>query len=206
MSGWLSDNLANRYKNTCFYDRNLTGTSLEISGNILLRGELITSVAMPVGSIIMWNGTYNDDGTIPDYENWQICDGSNNTPDLRGRFILGSTNNTSLDVTGEGQVSYSEGDTGGSQSVTLTESEMPSHTHAIGSSGYHNHGVVNYNANDFNWSNHYTVGNDDSGNERSWWTNSGGSHSHNNYSQYGGGQAHENRPPYYVLAFIMRMY
>jgi microcystin-dependent protein len=29
-------------------------------------------------------------------------------------------------------------------------------------------------------------------------------HSHNTYST-GGGQAHENRPPYYALAFIMRV-
>ena len=203
---WVTDTAANIFKNSYFDDINETGTTLDISGNLKVRGDIRVRGVPPIGGITIWSGTLNGDGTIPDYENWQICDGTNNTPDLRGRFILGSTNNTSLDVTGEGQVSYSEGDTGGSETVTLTESEMPSHTHAVGSDGYHNHGVVNYNANDFNWSNHYTVGNDDSGNERSWYTSSSGSHSHNNYSQYGGSGSHENRPPYYVLAFIMRMY
>lgn len=206
MSDWLSDTLANKYKSTYFYDRNNTGTPLEISGNIVLRGELISAVAMPIGSVMMWNGTYNEDGTIPNYENWQICDGSNNTPDLRGRFILGSTNSTSLDVTGEGQVSYSSGDTGGSEYITLSESELPSHTHSVGYGGSHSHGVVNYNANDFNWSNHYTVGNDDSWYEKYRYTQQGGYHRHDQYNQTGSSQAHENRPVYYVLAFIMRMY
>lgn len=38
---------------------------------------------VPVGGIIMWSGT------VPP-QNWALCDGQNGTPDLRGRFIIGA--------------------------------------------------------------------------------------------------------------------
>lgn len=39
---------------------------------------------VPIGGIIQWAGLLVD---IPEY--WQLCDGSNGTPDLRNRFMLG---------------------------------------------------------------------------------------------------------------------
>lgn len=46
-----------------------------------------------VGMIVMWSGTL---ATIP--AGWHLCDGTNGTPDLRGRFILGvDTGNDPLD-------------------------------------------------------------------------------------------------------------
>ena len=42
----------------------------------------------PAGGIIMWSGEISD---IP--EGWALCDGTNNTPDLRERFILGAGGN-----------------------------------------------------------------------------------------------------------------
>lgn len=64
----------------------------------------------PVGGIIMYNGLVAD---IP--ANWQICDGSNGTPDMTDRFAYGT--NT------EGEI----GDTGGSADAVVV-----SHTHARG--------------------------------------------------------------------------
>jgi hypothetical protein len=40
--------------------------------------------AHPVGTIIAW---YAKAGSVP--QGWVVCDGTNNTPDLRGRFIRG---------------------------------------------------------------------------------------------------------------------
>ena len=40
---------------------------------------------VPVGGIILWSGTV---ATIPSH--WALCDGSNSTPDLRDRFIVGA--------------------------------------------------------------------------------------------------------------------
>lgn len=41
--------------------------------------------AVPEGVIVMWSGTADQ---IPRY--WRLCDGTNNTPDLRSRFVLGA--------------------------------------------------------------------------------------------------------------------
>jgi len=69
--------------------------------------------ALPIGSVIMWFGTV---GNIP--AGWQVCDGTNGTPDLRDRFVVGAG------------TTYSVGDTGGTNSVTLTTSQIPGHTHS----------------------------------------------------------------------------
>lgn len=73
------------------------------------------------GVIVMWSGAAN---AIP--TGWALCDGTNGTPDLRNRFIVGAGS------------SYSVGATGGSIEVTLTIDQMPSHTHDyyVSVSGY----------------------------------------------------------------------
>ena len=48
-------------------------SDIEISGNV------------PIGGIIMWSGTI---ATIP--TNWALCDGTNGTPDLRDKFVVGA--------------------------------------------------------------------------------------------------------------------
>ena len=67
--------------------------------------------AMPVGSIIMFNGKAEE---IP--SGWAICNGENGTPNLIDRFILAST--------------YCGG-TGGKSQVTLTVSQLPPHKHRL---------------------------------------------------------------------------
>ena len=42
--------------------------------------------AIPSGVIVMWSGSID---SIP--EGWALCDGNNGTPDLRDRFILGTS-------------------------------------------------------------------------------------------------------------------
>ena len=51
-------------------------------------------------------------------------DGTNGTPDLRDRFIVGAG------------ASYAPGDAGGASSVTLSVGQMPSHTHAAFDTGH----------------------------------------------------------------------
>lgn len=54
-------------------------------------------MSTPKGLILIWSGAIVD---IP--VGWSLCDGSNGTPDLRDKFIVGAGG------------SYSPGDTGGS--------------------------------------------------------------------------------------------
>jgi microcystin-dependent protein len=70
--------------------------------------------AVPAGVITMWSGSV---ASIP--LGWVLCNGSNGTPDLRDRFVVGAGNN------------YSVNATGGADSVTLTTNQIPSHTHTF---------------------------------------------------------------------------
>ena len=72
--------------------------------------------AMPVGSIIMYNGKAEE---IP--SGWAICNGENGTPNLLDRFILAST--------------YCGG-TGGQSQITLSVSQLPPHKHRVAKSWY----------------------------------------------------------------------
>jgi len=51
--------------------------------------NLVTSIAnfsaIPIGCIVLWAGSV---ATIP--SGWRLCDGTNNTPDLRDRFVIGA--------------------------------------------------------------------------------------------------------------------
>jgi hypothetical protein len=75
------------------------------------------SLAAKVGMIGMWLGTL---ANIPN--NWQLCDGTNDTPDLRSKYIKIITTTAQL------------GDTGGSNTHTHT---AVSHTHVA--TGTHTH-------------------------------------------------------------------
>jgi microcystin-dependent protein len=93
------------------------------------------------GMVTMWSGTINN---IP--SGWLICDGTNGTPDLRGRFVLGYNTNAS-EVTGTSDnngfttintgaragpwFSDTIGKNGGEVRHTLSTKEIPSHTHSV---------------------------------------------------------------------------
>ena len=84
--------------------------------------------ALPAGVITMWSGAST---AIP--VGWWLCDGTNTTPDLRGRFIIGASG------------TYSVAASGGSENVTLTTAEMPAHSHTgtAAGNGSHSHYVMN---------------------------------------------------------------
>lgn len=69
-------------------------------------------VKAPIGTIVIWSGTADN---IP--TGWQLCDGTNGTPDLRDKFVLGAG------------TKYTVGETGGDEEVTLTVAQMPKHSH-----------------------------------------------------------------------------
>ena len=83
---------------------------------------LIGNGTFPLGGIIMWSGAIS---AIP--TGWSLCDGSNGTPDLRNRFVLGATNDGS-DGTYPG-ISVSQ--TGGTADAVVV-----SHNHSITDNGH----------------------------------------------------------------------
>src|SRR5690606_4649652 len=163
------------------------------------------------GVIVMWSGSADN---IP--EGWALCDGTNGTPDLRDRFIVGAG--------GE----YAVGATGGAKEVTLTTAQMPKHSHtgSTNSAGAHTHtGTTNTAGAHRHTYTRYGYMSLGSGNTINFWAgsstqntseagahshtlniNSAGDHTHTvTTNEAGGGQPHENRPPYYALCYIMRV-
>jgi len=92
----------------------------------------IVDSGLPVGAIVAYSGLLVD---IP--ANWDICDGTNGTPDLRGRFILGVSPDYALFDTGGSYThahSVESGDgththSGAVDDHALTLAELPTHYH-----------------------------------------------------------------------------
>ena len=152
----------------------LKATNFSGDGSLLTNittGQLQGAGIFVTGMIILWSGASD---AIP--TGITLCDGQNNTPDLRGRFVVGFH-----DSNGD----YDVNDTGGAETVTLSIAQMPNHKHTTtfdghkffpgdGSTSISYGGAGGYPATTFSMDN------------------------------TGGGGAHENRPPYYALCYIMK--
>ncbi len=148
--------------------------------------------AIPIGGIIMWSGSI---ATIP--SNWRLCNGTNGTPDLRNRFVIGAT----LDVTGQAQTNIegSNTQTGGTKDAVVvahnhTVVETPS-GEKITTGLVNNGGGGNFQypsmQGDINAKYNFTTALN---------------HTHSvTVNSEGVSGTNQNLPPYYALAFIMRI-
>lgn len=178
---------------------------LDVNGDVRVQGTLCADTLMiagsgliPVGGIIMWSGSTAPTG-------WALCDGTNGTPDLRGRFIVG--HHPGGDTEGDYGIIGNDGGVG-MKKVKLKDSQcaLPNHNHSINDPG-HTHG----------YDDQYTPATGEKvgkGGERqvNWeidlqrTTRSGTTNiSINNSSKTWADDFHENRPPYFVLAFIKKL-
>jgi microcystin-dependent protein len=148
---------------------------------------------VPSGGIIMWSGSI---AAIP--TGWVLCNGSNSTPDLRNRFVVGAGS------------SYNPGNTGGASTVALSTANLPAHNHSASSSSTvsdpgHSHSYINSGA---NYSNNYSPYSGPSVNNETRTTSPATTgisvSTSTTIGNTGSGTAHENRPPYYALAYIMK--
>lgn len=109
---------------------------------------------------------------------WALCDGQSGRPDLRAKFIVGYH----PDLADYNAI----GKTGGEEKHTLLPAEMPKHTHKI------------------------SRGDSYSGNSQQSAMRVGGGQGTTPQPDQdtgiaGGDQPHENRPPYYTLAYIIKL-
>ena len=109
--------------------------------------------SLPIGSIIMWSG---DTSSIP--TGWQLCDGTNGTPDLRNRFVIGAGD------------TYPVGNTGGNADSVVVE-----HSHTIND---HNHTFSGSGSDNVDISVSGTTGNQSQSHNHSFTTNTTGNHRH----------------------------
>ena len=159
-----------------------------ISGN----GSGLSGIeAFVTGMIILW---YGNTGNIP--TGFVLCDGNNSTPDLRDRFVVGAGS------------AYSPNNTGGSSSITLAESQLPSHNHSATSTVTdpgHSH---TWDRQDVSINNGYRPwpanNNDCSRTTANTGSQTTGITVSTTIGNTGSGSAIENRPPYYALCYIMK--
>lgn len=185
--------------------------------------------AVPTGFIGMWSGSV---ATIP--TGWALCDGSSGRPDLRDRFIVGAGSSYNIGDTGgsssvtlvEGNLpshSHSFSGTGSASSTNID------HTHgwsgSTGGAGGHSHSVTiargtgagtsdnNLETGSFTDASYtFTTSSvaDHTHTVSGTVATGGGSHTHTitvsgTVGSTGSGTAHENRPPYFALAFIIKL-
>ena len=174
---------------------------------------------IPTGIIVLWSGST---ASVP--SGWALCNGSNGTPDLRDRFVVAAGTTYAVGATGGSLTSSAAGShthtesaagghnhTGATGGTALTVAQMPAHEHDL---------ELKYT----------TVGG--AGSSRQYWTRSAvdtlldgtvtdgtssegsgeahthtigtdGSHSHTINSV--GDHTHTVTPPYYALAYIMKI-
>jgi hypothetical protein len=156
---------------------------------------------IPINGIIMWNGTIAE--AIALEPGWALCDGRSvngkTTPDLRDKFIVGATSGGDNVYPGVGV-----GQTGGSADSTLV-----SHSHTGttgGQSQDHSHSWERQDPQDGAGGRPWPASNNDCILTT---VNTGGTsndHTHNFItSTEGSSTTNKNLPPYYALAFIMRV-
>lgn len=183
----------------------VTSTAAALSA--VTEGNLV-----PTGMIAMWSGAVD---AIP--AGWALCDGTSGRPDLRNRFILGwgtatvgTSGGSSTSGAGGGhthamdtQGAHSHGGATGSTALTLAQ--LPSHTHTYsapsgsafelgtgytGTSGIESITSANSGASGSGNGHTHTIGSD-------------GTHAHNVTAA--SDHTHTVTPPYYTLAFIMKV-
>ena len=146
--------------------------------------------AFVAGMIMLWSGS---SATIP--SGWLLCDGSNSTPDLRNRFVVGATS------------TYAVGATGGSADAIVV-----SHTHTATSTvtdSGHQHTLTNFGS--------AQAGSDNGGAPVMAATGYGTGRDPNptnsattgitvatSISSTGSSGTNANLPPYYALCYIMK--
>ena len=160
------------------------------STNTLKVGNIVDSSgnasAFVTGMIILW---YGNTGNIPG--GWVLCDGNNSTPDLRDRFVIGA-----------GNPDHTPGSTGGSNSVTLSEANLPSHRHFVVSNSLGGQNRTNSNVS----ANNQVRKGTGAGNlfESYNLASTGSEAAAGRSSAVGSGTPFDNRPLYHALCYIMK--
>jgi microcystin-dependent protein len=209
----------------------ITGLTLDGYGHVTsinaTNEEDYKNNILPVGIITMWSGSTSN---IP--TGWALCDGNNGTPNLQNRFVVGAGDQytegqsggaAAVNLTTSQMPNHTHDANGlhlasaGSHSHTMSGSTdgAGAHTHTVKGGDGGNYGsqkLAPYLTRDDAERNAQdpasisTVGNHSHSINAT--IDSAGSHTHQfsgTTGATGSGDAHENRPPYYALCYIMKI-
>ena len=173
-----------------------TSGTLAVTGNVTLNGssgtlgQALTSAGSgntPIwsnifvaGMIMLWSGS---SATIP--TGWLLCNGSNGTPDLRNRFVVGATSTYAVGATGGSADAIVVSHT---HTATVTD---PGHFHSYGENQRVQVGTDNGEAYDAQAVNAFNTNTKTTGITVS-------------NSTTGSSGTNANLPPYYALCYIMK--
>jgi len=176
---WLTQGYS--YK---FVLKDSTGSTIATYDDIYgILGTIPSVTPIPSGVITMWSGSV---GSVP--SGWNLCDGTNGTPNLVNRFVVGAGS------------TYSVGSTGGS-----TDAIVVSHTHtatSVVTDPGHLHSYTTSNL---------TIDANNGGNRAGASTTlntasaTTGITVATTNSSTGTSGTNANLPPYYALAYIMKL-
>jgi hypothetical protein len=169
--------------------------------------EFVLQNGVPSGAILLWSGSLS---AIP--SGWALCDGTNNTPDLRNRFVLGAGDTYAVDATGGSAdavvVSHDHGVN--ATSVSTSNVNDPGHSHKYALGEYATPGNYDYGQNQ----NHENYQHEDSG-PRGFQCDTNIAYTNITVTTTtattvdviptGETGVGKNLPPYYALAYIMKV-
>jgi len=145
--------------------------------------QTVAGTTIPTGMISIWYGAV---GSVP--SGWYLCDGTNGTPDLRDRFIVGAGNNYAVGAVGGTADAVVVDHTHTATSVVTD----PSHTHP-----YTSYGAVADGADSF------TAGGS-AGVPATTTASTTGITVATTNANSGVDGTNKNIPPYYALAYVMK--
>lgn len=189
-------------------------TKAETEARLATKADVVDlERAVPVGTIVLWYGNAEDI-----ISTWAICDGTNGTPDLRDRFVMGAGS------------TYNRGNTGGSKDAIVVSHN---HTASTNNTGSHTHSLSGSTNTTGNHAHSYSAGNggtvgaggsiggtgalvsssstntNTTGNHShsvSGTANSNGNHAHSvTVNANGSSGVNKNLPPYYALYYVMKI-
>jgi hypothetical protein len=116
---------------------------VDFTGAVTAVASAIPSLQYVRGMIMMWSGAMSSIG-VGALAGWALCDGSQGTPDLRDRFIIGAGNMIpgTLNPSSSMTTSLAGAHTPVIHSHVLSEAQMPYHAHSW--SGYFNTGTESH--------------------------------------------------------------
>lgn len=161
-----------------------TTSNTQIATTAFVQAAIAAANIVPSGTIVLWSGSV---ASIP--TGWVLCNGSNSTPDLRNRFVVGAGSTYAVNATG-----------GTADAIVVAHT----HTGTTVSSGDHNHTITLQNQNNQNG----TVtggGTVPQTSTTTGTTNNAGTHTHTfTTDSTGSSGTNANLPPYYALCYIMK--
>ena len=142
---------------------------------------------IPSGGIFLWSGSI---GSIP--AGYALCNGSNGTPDLRDRFVVGAGSTYAVNATG-----------GSADSVVVSHTHAATSTSAVTDPG-HQHGAGTFTGLNSPGGNGYPAGSNGAPTATPSATTSITVATTTTNATAGVSGTNANLPPYYALCYIMK--